>query len=629
MWFWLGKVALPAAVINAVLNFAIGRAVYPAGRPVPSFGQMSAANDFLVGALLIGFFTWLTLPGMGANEARAGRVRGRRRARWLRWLVRHRVVGGLAFGALLIGAAGVPAVALLVRLGSTLPRDEFLVGKVVFSVAVGTLAALAAAFAGVLPEDDATADPRWHKGTAPGLVYPCDPADKGCVALTDVARGCSVTPTWQLVVRGSLDETQLRRALADLVVRYPSLTTRVQALDGAPPRSRHLRYAADPAFALDKIFEVVDLRATPEKLPTVERELKNRPLDLFFDFPVTLSWLRLAEDRGRLVFRQHHGIADGRAFIGLLVDFAAYLEHARTGRRPTEAQLAPIGRRSELDGISARGWRRTAWTAAGFFHHIANIARGIFRPTTPLHQNRGLDYTGDNDTLHWTIDERTLAAWQARRKALGVSLNSFLTAALLGANRRWHDALGRRVGRTQAMLAMETRPRESSRPSPTPDGARKGDPEFVSFANHLGAFFVTVPLDREHDLATLAARVQREVDRQRTTHLPEKRLLAQSRLVSWVTLEDIHRVVYDQTRPLTNLDFSNLIPLEFADLGGEGWSVDEVLITTPVVPRTGIVLTVIRYRSRVTFNLNFKSSVVSRDEAAALLQHFQAALADF
>ena len=93
-----------------------------------------------------------------------------------------------------------------------------------------------------------------------------------------------------------------------------------------------------------------------------------------------------------------------------------------------------------------------------------------------------------------------------------------------------------------------------------------------------------------------------------------------------MTLEEIHRVLYEQPRPLTNIDFSNLIALDFADLGGEGWAVDEVLITTPVAPRTGIVVTVIRYRGRVTFNFNFKSSVVSDDEVAALLGHFQAVL---
>ena len=58
--------------------------------------------------------------------------------------------------------------------------------------------------------------------------------------------------------------------------------------------------------------------------------------------------MRTGDDSCRLLFRQHHAIADGRAFIGLLADFAAFLEAARAGRRPPPEALAPIHRQSEL-----------------------------------------------------------------------------------------------------------------------------------------------------------------------------------------------------------------------------------------------------------------------------------------
>ncbi|HEY2749081.1 MAG TPA: condensation domain-containing protein, partial [Polyangia bacterium] len=176
------------------------------------------------------------------------------------------------------------------------------------------------------------------------IIYPCDYIDKGGLAVTDNARGCSGTPTWQLVVRGALDPAHVRAALADVATRYPSLRCRVHALDDADPlRARRFAYVEDPAFAVDAIFRAVDARseAALEALAHAER---NRPLDLFTDFPVTLTLARTADDACQFFFRQHHSIADGRAFIALLADFAAFLDAARAGRRPSPDSLAPIGR---------------------------------------------------------------------------------------------------------------------------------------------------------------------------------------------------------------------------------------------------------------------------------------------
>jgi hypothetical protein len=138
---------------------------------------------------------------------------------------------------------------------------------------------------------------------------------------------------------------------------------------------------------------------------------------------------------------------------------------------------------------------------------------------------------------------------------------------------------------------------------------------------------VWVELGRELGVSALAASVQAQVAVQRDGQQAQKRQLSQVQVVAALTLAEIHRAVYEQPRALTNLDFSNLISLDFPSLGGEGWSVDEVLITTPVSPRTGVVLTVIRYRDRVTFNLNFTASVIDRAQAEGLLGHFQAVLA--
>ncbi len=446
--------------------------------------------------------------------------------------------------------------------------------------------------------------------------YPCDYVDKGGLAVTDGARGCSGTPTWQLLVAGALDPAHVRCALADVATRYPSLRTKVQALDGAPADrplgARRFAYVEDPAFSVGDIFRVVEAR-DEAALAAVVRQEQNRHLDLFHDFPVTLTLARTGDDGCRLLFRQHHAIADGRAFIGLCADFAAFLEDARAGRRPAPERLAPIHRRGELEPLSASPGRRFGWRLAGYANLARMIASALVRPIVPLLQNLSNDYTGDNGTVHWIVDDGVLTEWSAARKRLAVSLNSMLTAALFAANQRLHRARGLPVGRTSSTLVMETRPRDGG---------------FVSFANHLATLDVTLPLDRVDDPAAMARTIQAQVDRQRRTNRPFKRLLAERAIVLGMTLGQLQRVVFESKRPSYNLNFSNLIALELPPLGGDGWAVDQVLITTPVTPRTGIALTAIRHHGRLVFNFNYKSSAAPRAFAEALCAEFQQVVAE-
>ena len=447
-------------------------------------------------------------------------------------------------------------------------------------------------------------------------TYPCDYIDKGGLAVTDNARGCSGTPTWQLVVRGALDPAHVRSALADTVARYPSLRCRVQAIDHADPlRARRFQYVEDPAFDVGAILRVAEAR-DEAALAALVHEEQNRPLDLFADFPLTLTLARTGDDACRLLFRQHHAIADGRAFIELLGDFAGYLDAARAGRRPAAETLAPIHRRDELAPLSLAPLsltraRRFAWRLAGYLTLVGLVLRALFRPAVPLLQNLSNDYRGDNGTVHLAYDDAALAPWNAARKRAGASLNSLLTAALFCAAARWHRARKAPIGRARATLIMETRPRDGG---------------FRSFANHLATLDVGLPLDRSDDAAAMARAIQAQVDAQRRAQRPFKRLLAERAIVRGMPLGAMRRIVFESRRASYNLNFSNLIALDFPTLAGDGWRVEEVLITTPVTPRTGIALTAIRYGGRVTFNFNYKASAATRADAEALCREFAAVL---
>ncbi|MCA1665375.1 MAG: WS/DGAT domain-containing protein [Myxococcales bacterium] len=397
----------------------------------------------------------------------------------------------------------------------------------------------------------------------------------------------------------------MRAALGDVTTRFPTLRCKIRATD-FDGRERRFEWLEDPAFTVDAIFRVVD----SDDLAALARQEQNRPLDPLVDFPVTLT---LARARGgcRLFFRQHHASADGRAFIGLLVEFAALLEAHRAGR--PVAALMPVHRRDELAPLALSPSRHLWWRLAGYLNLARRVFAAIFRPVAPLLQNVSNDYSGENGTVHWSVDDSVLPAWNDARKRVGASLNSMLTAAFFAANQRWHRARGAAIGRTTGTIAMETRPH---------DGV------FVSFANHLTSLDVTLPLGHVDDPAAMARAVQAQVDRQRRTQLPFKRLVAERAIVANMPLSQMRRMIFDGKRISYNLGFSNLIALDFPTLGGDGWRVEEVLITTPISPRHGLGLTCIRYNGRLLFNFNYKASAATRADAEELCAQFQRVVAE-
>ncbi|CAN5832856.1 hypothetical protein BH11MYX2_BH11MYX2_12000 [soil metagenome] len=584
-----------AAVVNVVINALVGSVVYAGFATIPLEGDKSIAGDTVVGAFLIMFFTLLVVPPAARREVQSGKARGSgpnrlRLPRKWPWLVA--IVGGLLSAV----AVGIPAVALV---GKPLSHDAFLAFKVIFAGVWGSLAAVLVAVLAMRGETTPPVDDRWS--TSPvELSYPFDYVDKGGLAVTSKERGCSGTPTLQLVVDGALEPGAVRAALATILARYPVLTTRVQSLDAIPEYATKFRYAKiGPTDA----YELVDLRAGGD-LDAVIHEVWNRHCDQFRDPSVTLTHVIERDDRCHLLFRQHHGVADGRAFIELLQDFARYLAGDRS-------DVTPIGRRGELEPLGLSAGTRTWYGIVGFFSLTRSIVRGIVRPLALLAQNESSDYTGANAALRWVVDDEILESWRAAHKRIGASLNSLLTGAWLLANQRWHRARNKKLGRVSVSLVMETRPRDGN---------------FRSFANHLATLEAELPLDRDIEPAEIVRSVQAQVADQLATKRPFKRLVAERALVAAMPLDKLHAIVFDAKRPAYNINFSNLISLDFPVMRGEGWFVDEVLITTPVTPRNGIVLTVIRYNGRLCFNFNYAQTAASPEYVAELAQLFREAL---
>lgn len=610
--FALSKLLPGALLLNFLINLLVGWLVYGHRAHMPIWGASSILVDTIIGVFLIFAITYWTVAPVARREANSGRISGYGKVGLYAWAESSPGWATLSFalvGTVVLFAAVYGASSLWFASG--LQGSTFLWFKAALSGFSGALASYVSGWFAIQSASQPYDDPRWcTEPDAPveGITYPCDYVDKGAIGVTNKNNGCSGTPTWQCVITGTIEEEHVRTALSDTLQRYPSLTTVIQSLDGHPEFASKFRYVTDPSHTVDRIFDSVDLRGhDASAFQELLQERLNRHTDQFVDPPMTLTFVQLKDDEYRLLFRQHHGIADGRAFIELLVDFSLYLNAAIEGRRPSNEELAPIHRKPELEALGLEKKEQEALTLAGLIGFMRSRIHNWLHPATHLLQNHSNDYRGGNGTLHWVVDDTALEAWRPVRKQMGASLNSVLAASIFEANRRWHAEMGRDVGRTVGTMVMETRPRDGS---------------FRSFANHLATLEVELDLTSEQTAEDFARSIQSQVVAQRDAKTPIKRLLIEQKLVEALSMDQLQSHIFKSGRADANVNFSNLIPLSIPTMEGAHWKMEEILITTPITPRNGIIFTVIRYNGKIIFNINYKESAATREEAQRLLEHF-------
>ena len=430
-------------------------------------------------------------------------------------------------------------------------------------------------------------------------TLPFDFLDKVCFAATDAVQGTSNAPTWELVLEGHLPEPALREALRLLALRFPVVTATVAPEEGDRETAKRwswvLRDAAIP-------LEVV---ALPDEAALTE--LRHRLCDRFVDLTqeggLQVVLATLPEEQ-RLFVKQHHGLADGRAMLTLLTELADFIAAAERGE--AIAVAAPYPRRAELEALALSPWERRRLFVGGIWEYLRGLWAGIRLPVTELRQNRSLDYTGGNRTLHLTRPSGLLDERAATAKAAGGNLNTLIIAWLFEANRRWQGQLGEPPQRVNMTLIAETRPRSG----------------FDSFANHLTSFIVDLRLDQVGDTRALmlAAHQQLRAQAARRAHL--RRYLVERWMVLALRMGDLRKMLFSAGPTVINLNLSNMLAIPIPTIAGEGWRVTAALISTPTTPRTGIVLTVTRCEGVVSFNFNYKTTVVSQEEVEQLVAQF-------
>jgi hypothetical protein len=430
-------------------------------------------------------------------------------------------------------------------------------------------------------------------------TLPFDFLDKVCFAATEAAQGTSNAPTWELVLEGHIPTPSLQEALRLLALRFPLLTATVAPSKGDATTAKRwvwlLRDAEIP-------FEQVDV-ADDGALTALRHQLCDRFIDLTKEggFEVVLATMPQGQ---RLFVKQHHGLADGRAMLTLLTELAAFIRAAERGE--AVAVAAPYPRRAELEALALSSWEQRRLFLGGVWEYLRGLWAGIRKPVSELRQNRSLDYTGSNRTLHLTRPAALLDARAATAKAAGANLNALIIAWLFESNRRWHAQLGEQPQRVNMTLIAETRPRSG----------------FDSFANHLTSFIIDLRLDQVGDARALMLTAHRQLREQAARRAHLRRYLVERWMVLSLRMGDLRKMLFSAGPTVINLNLSNMLAIPIPTIAGEGWRVTGALISTPTTPRTGIVLTVTRCEGVVSFNFNYKTTVVSQSEVEQLVAQF-------
>ena len=437
--------------------------------------------------------------------------------------------------------------------------------------------------------------------TAPTRI-PFDYLDKACLSGTSRAHGCSGAPIWEFVIDGQLEPELLRDAFRKTLMAYPTARARVVA-EGDPDKAKRFFYEVDERLDTDTLIHIVEIAEGDERaLEALRYTVWDHYIDLFTDTPVRLTYARLGPQRGHLFFQQHHAIADGRAFIGLLKRFTEHM------RDPELAVTEPTPKIAEDGILGLSRLRRFMWTIAGAFITLATLLGGLLRPIRPMAHNRCNDFTGGNRARFVAIPDRILERWKPAARRAGVNVNAVLTAVMLRTFARWSEGLGQPPGRTNCIVPAETRPRDGS---------------VTSFANHLASFYITADLDPLPTVDALARRIHAQIRKQARRNVHLKKLLAERGVVLGMPMSKMRKLVFNAERASVNVAFSNLIPLEFPTLSGPGWEATAVRICTPGIPWGGAGPTVARYGGELCFNLNYTESAVpthSMDQLVAIFR---------
>lgn len=595
---YFARVGRLPAVLNFSINALIGLILFGSRELVPWTDAGSVGADLLVaGCIVATISAWAAAPRV-ERDAKAGQVAGRASSSLWRFLPRGRIVRSVLVG---VFVALAMLLVIVPPCESAFPDGINGLSAALFkgltSLIAGHLAIVISGNRVLVGAPDRTAE--WDAlPTAVGV--PLAPIAKACLAGTSRARGASVAPTWRLTLEGDVSDADIRESFARMAQLVPVCRSIVQAVDGLPDHARDFVWF-DTGRAIDVSFE-------SDSFESVRGTALNHHLDLFRDGPVRVSVSRDGS-KTHLFVQQHHGIADGRAFIRFLTKWGEAFEGVRTGEETAESEWLA---RPEDEAFGRTPGQLRAATWRGTRRHIREWRARRSNPPERLVWNTQTAAVGGVCTVHVTLPAQVINDLRELRAEWGTGTNAVLTAAYVRAGRQLHiDEMQHTPSRLGCELVAETRPRDGS---------------FSSFANHLSVLFVQLEAVDFVDLKTTSSAVQARVRAEVESDAVAERALFRGWAAKNLPMDEFRRRVLEDVEMQTQMGFSNLTALTFPELKGDGWRVTDVRVTTPTLPPHAVMLTAVHYADAVTFNFNFDPNVVEESFVRRLATGFVAEL---
>ncbi|MFC5181380.1 non-ribosomal peptide synthetase [Actinomadura harenae] len=290
-------------------------------------------------------------------------------------------------------------------------------------------------------------------------VWPLSPLQQGLFFHARYAGASADVYTAQAVVelRGPLDTAALKAAAAALLRRHANLRAAFRQRKEGTPVQVIVREVRTP-------WEEIDLSAHPdaeaEAARVADRE-RARPFDLAKPPLVRFVLLRMADDRHRLVFTNHHILLDGWSTPILQTElFALYLTRGDDSGLP---RVTPYKNYLAWLAQQDREAAETAWRdALAGVDEPTLVAPGAPEPPADAEPGR----------VRRELDAGLTRALTDRARAHNVTLNTVLQLA-------WGVLLGRLTGRRDVTFGAAV----SGRP-----------PELPGVEQMIGLFINTLPV---------------------------------------------------------------------------------------------------------------------------------------
>ncbi|RFU43197.1 amino acid adenylation domain-containing protein [Actinomadura logoneensis] len=310
-------------------------------------------------------------------------------------------------------------------------------------------------------------------------VWPLSPLQQGLFFHARYADASADVYTAQAVIelRGALDAGALEAAAAALLRRHANLRAAFRQRKEGTPVQAILREVRTP-------WEEIDLTASPDADAEADRiadRERARPFDLGRPPLLRFVLLRLADDRHRLVFTNHHILLDGWSTPILQTElFALYLTRGDDSGLPRvtpyKNYLAWLSRQDR--DAAERAWR--------------DALAGVEEPTLVAPDAPEPPADAEPGRVRRELDPGLTAALTARARAHNVTLNTVLQLA-------WGLLLGRLTGRDDVTFGAAV----SGRP-----------PELPGVERMVGLFINTLPVrvraNPSDTVADALARLQAE-----------------------------------------------------------------------------------------------------------------------